>query len=404
MKKKYLTYAGIISAVLLAGMFMGILLTGIPFPFMPAVTTVDPITDMSIDENNMMILTGTTTLAKDSNLFIRVTASPRSLIQDAATGTTKAEGDAWIIPEAHGNNHWRGIVDISSLQPADYTITLATRTYAENFTKRIESDPVATRQFTLGDENAGTGSIRKKTRISTPFIRINLPDQEPPSENTGISGITSLAPGSPLAWSMQMVTSGPDNSSQEFPGNSTVIPGTDGINRWYVVPGTGAMKPGRYQFRITGNPIGNSSPAGIITAMSEFDIPATRQNTTGQISPGFIAIDTLPEMMTEGIYVITGTTSLPPGEELLVEVHPATGFNLLIDRNKGQTGDFSGVAGMITVENGNGGKDLWSFELQTYRLESGKYIVNINNDKFDFATGSVIPGDLSCSRIFTIGG
>ncbi|MFA6332943.1 MAG: hypothetical protein WCX22_08325, partial [Methanoregula sp.] len=135
-------------------------------------------------------------------------------------------------------------------------------------------------------------------------------------------------------------------------------------------------------------------------------VSASLQNTTGpvNISAGFITIDALPTMRTGEVYVITGTTSLAPGEEIMMQVYPASGFDLLLDKNKGQTGDFSGAAAMTTVAAGSGGENLWSFELQTYHFEADQYIVTVNNDSYDFEAGAFVPGDLSCSRKFTLEG
>jgi hypothetical protein len=403
MKKRYFAYAGIVSGVLLAGIFTAILLTGIPFPFQPPVITLDPLTDASVDDNGILILTGATTLpAAETSLNLWVTASNRSATPETAAGKTKQSGDAWIIPKEQGNNRWKGTIDITPLQPGEYTINLTTVVYSENLTKRTESDPLVTRRFTLGDGQSGPGSIRKRTRVITPFIRVNSPDQDTAGNSPEISGITSLAPGSPLAWSLQAAGNATSSSTKVFPGNCTVITGIDGINRWYAVPGTGAMEPGRYRFNITGQSPGNGP--GTISATSEFDIPLPRQNRTGPRAGGFLSIDTLPEMRTDGVYVITGTTSLPPGEQLLVQIYPASGFDLLLDREKGQTGDFSGASGMTAVEIGTGGRNLWAFEVQTYHFTADRYVVIVNNDKFDYDTFSIIPGDLSGSRKFYIGG
>jgi len=409
MKKKYLTYAGIVSALVLAGMFAGIFLSGIPFPFLPPATTMDPITNANIDGNNIMVLAGTTTLPEDSDLTLRVTASPRSAVQGTTTGITNVKGFARIISEA-GGTRWKGTVNISSLQPADYTIILAANTYTKNYTL-VKTDTLATQQFTLGDADAGPGSIRKKTRAVKPFIRINPTDQKPVTGNPGISGITGFAPGTPLAWSIRPVTSGTGNDTPEYSGTVVVIPGTGGINRWNVVPGAGAAKPARYRFTIAGNPAGNTPPAGTITAISEFAVPplpATLQNTTGSghISPGFITIDSLPDMGADGTYIITGTTSLPPDEELLVQVRPAafiTGIDFSVDKNNGQIARGTDVAGTIHVVNGNSGKNLWSFDLETYLMIPGMYEVNVSNDTYSY--GSIpVPGDLYDSRIVPIGG
>jgi hypothetical protein len=367
---------------------------------------------MNVDENNMMSLTGTTTLPENTQLALTVTASPRPLSQGNATGTTGVRGDAHIIAAAGGGNRWKGIIDISPLPPADYTITLVTIAFAENFTKIIESEPLVTHHFTLGDEHPGPDIIRKKTHAALPFIRIDPSDQKPATGSREITGITSLAPGTPLVWTMHAITNGTDNNTQESGGTTLVIPGTEGINRWSVLPGTDMPEPARYQFSINGNPIGNTSPAGTISASSDFEgypVPGTLQKTTGtrQVPPGFITIDPLPEIRTNGKYVISGTTSLPAGEGLVFQIYPAsffTEYNFTFDRNKGERADFSGVTGMVGVVNGSSGYNLWSIDFHTYNLAPGRYAVNVSNDKFDPAASAMVPGDLFGSGIFTITG
>ena len=284
---------------------------------------------------------------------------------------------------------------------------------SENFTW-IESNPIATQHFTLADENAGAGAVRKKTRAALPFIRINTANLEPTAGTGEISGITSLDPGTPLAWSMHPVTSGTGNSTSEFQGTTLVVHGTGGINRWSVEPGTDALKPARYQLRITGNPTGNTSPAGTISAIAEFSLPPPAsgiKNTTGSAhsSSRFVTIDALPEMRKNNIYQITGTTGLPAGEDLFVQVHPSsfnTDYSFTIDpKEKTEAGMFSGAIGGVRIVKGSGSENLWSFELYTYQMDPGRYEVNASTDKYDSQSprmDHLIPGDIYALKNFTL--
>jgi len=409
MKKKYLTYAGIISALILVGMFITICLSQVPFPFLHPATTFDPITDASIDANNMMILTGTTDLPSEFTLlFITVTSSPPFLSQGTTTGTPEVRSlDSQVIGETGGENRWKGIVNISSLQPGEYTITLSKYTVDENF-KMNASHPVATQHFTLSAENAGAGNIRKKTRIVLPFIRINPVDQQRVAENREISGITSLAPGTPLAWSMQPVNE-TGNSTQEYRGTTLVFSGIEGVNRWSVLPGTDDLKPARYRFRITGGSGGDISSAPPLSDVSEVDVPGTLNTTTGtsQILRKFITIDSLPQIRTNNMYVITGTTSLPAGGALLFQIHPAsfvTDFNFSFDKGGNQVVEMSGVTGMTEILNGTGGTNLWAVDVTTYSLVPAKYEVNVSNDQYGFNVSEMVYGTVFSSRIITVNG
>ena len=412
MKKKYLTYAGIISALILVGMFITICLSQIPFPFLPPTTTIDPVTDKNIDQNNMMILTGATNLPSEYTLlFITVLESPPFLSQGTTTGMPEVISlDSQVIAEPGGKNRWKGIVNISSLQPGDYTITLSKYTVDENF-KMNESHPIATQQFTISDEHAGAGNIRKKTRIVPPYIRINPVDQQPAAENREISGITSLAPGTPLAWSMRPVNGDTGNSTQEYQGITQVFPGIEEVNRWSILPGTGNFKPARYQFHITGESTGDTSSATSLSAVSEFDIPGTVQNTTGipQVSREFVTIDSLPDIQTDNMYTITGTTSLQAGNALLFQIHPASfvsDFNFSFDQRGNQVAEMSGVTGMTEIMNGSRGTNLWSVDINTYSMIPARYEVNVSNDRYEFNKSEIVTvyGTVFSSRIITVKG
>jgi hypothetical protein len=418
MKKQYLTYAGIVSALVLVSMFIIIVLNAFPYQLLSPTVTIDPITNMNVDENNRMILTGTTSLPVSSMISITISASPGSLSPGTPAGKTTVKGMAEIFPAEGRSNRWKAAVDISPLQPADYIVSMATSTWTENYTQLVESNTTTTQQFTLADENTGPGSIRKKPTVIKPFIRVNSIEKTQPAKNLVISGITSLAPGTPLSWRIQQVTNGIQNSIPEFQGGTVVIPGTEGINRWSIGPLQADMKTARYQLTITGNPTGTTLSAGNISAGSEFDLlsfPTTITNATGPapVTPEFITIDSLPDIRTNGVYIITGTTSLPPGGDLLVEITPRsfmTEYNFSFDsRDNSQkdasssaTGTFSGAIGMVRVVNGSHGDNLWAFDLETYQITPGMYEVNASNSRFDEDVRDRVPGNLSSSRIFTI--
>jgi len=417
MKKKHLTIAGIIAAILLATMFIGICLYSPKFPFLPSTTTIDPITDANVDENNMLILTGTTTLPLDTFLDINVTADPASLPQDGGTGRTTVWTNTLISPADWGGNRWKGQVDISELRPADYTVSVVTGTMGENFTLKF-SDPVATARFTLGDGTSRPGNVHKKTTVMQPFIRINPVDQLTAATVPKITGTTSLAPGTPLAWSMQAVAND-TGSPQGYAGSAAVTEGIDGINRWAVLPAaTDAAGPVRYRFTITGNPSGSEPPAGSVSATAEIGPvpePVAPVNTTGTPrGTGFITIDALPDIRADSVYILTGTTSLPPGEDLLVQVYPVsfeTNYNFSLEgseagKNRNLSGDvvFGGATGMTRILNGSAGENLWSFRLETYQISGGEYQINVSNDRYDYDAKTLVNGDLYSTRIFPLRG
>jgi hypothetical protein len=177
------------------------------------------------------------------------------------------------------------------------------------------------------------------------------------------------------------------------------------------------MKPARYRIRVTedtGDKTPEITPEGGISAVSEFNLippaPGTK-NTTDPLrtSSRFVTVDTLPDMRIHDIYLITGTTSLPPGEDLLVQVYPSsfkTDYDFTINPKNKTTegGSFSGATGTVRIVNGSGSENLWSFELQTYLMDPSIYEVNVSNDKIDYQAGETIPGDVFSSKKFTLKG
>lgn len=416
MKKKHITIAGIVAAILLTIMFVGICLYSPSFPFLPAATTIDPITETSVDNNNMLILTGTTTLPLGTFLFISVMADPATLRQDDNTGRTKTGSSIVLTSGDWGRNRWKGQVDISELRPADYTVSLMTATMGENFTVKF-SDPVATARFTLGEGTSAPEGIHKRGRVMIPFIRINTGDQPTVAGGLKVTGTTSLAPGTSLAWNMQGIPNG-TGGSQDYTGTTAVIMGIDGINRWAVLPAVAIPGSARYQFTITGKPSGGDPGVQPVSATADIGTgsgPASLANTTGMPQgPCFITIDALPDIRADNVYILTGTTSLSPGEDLLVEVYPVsfeTNYNFSLEgseakENRTLSGSavFGGATGTANVVNGGGGENLWSFRLETYQISGGEYRINVSNNRYDYDTKTLVNGDLYSTRIFSIRG
>jgi hypothetical protein len=248
------------------------------------------------------------------------------------------------------------------------------------------------------------------------FIRVNPIDEAETGNRETITGITSLEPGTSLLWMTEEIGNETGSSLQSAQGITGVIPGTEGINRWSLVLDTAHMIPARYRIHITEN-TGNSTqeitPEGDISAISEFSFippaPGTKNTTgTAHSSSRFVTIDTLPDMRINNIYLITGTTSLPPGEDLSVQVYPSsfsTDYDFTINpKDKTQGGSFSGATGGVRIVNGSDSENLWSFELRTYQMDPSIYVVNVSNDKFERRPTEMIPGDVFSSRKFNLTG
>jgi hypothetical protein len=178
-----------------------------------------------------------------------------------------------------------------------------------------------------------------------------------------------------------------------------------------VTPGSGTT-PAHYQFIITGN----TSTGGTVSATADYDAPSALQSTNGAVSvpKDYISIDALPDIRTNDVYTITGTTSLPAGEGLMMQVSPAsfdTNYSFSANAKDtagngtmGETAVFSGAMGDTVIVNGNNSENFWSFPLQTYKFSPGVYEINVSNDRFDITNMTMISGNLFSSRIVSVSG
>jgi|GEM_PF-981306 len=417
MKKKYLTYIGIISAIILIGMFITVFFIKSPVMLLIPVITVDPVTDQNVDDNNFLVLTGKTNLPVQTQISTYVYPLNGSLSLYNKTEKMVARGDIWISEGNDEWNFWSGTINISSLKPSEYLVTFKTIRYVDNFTKIIESRPVTSFPFTLGNDNCTGVCIRKKDTVIKPFIRIN-----PISEGTEyieINGITNLVPGTPLVWKMEEKNGTKNVVPARNMGNSTVTPGIEGINRWSFLPGNKTISPGLYLITITtgtGEQI-QSNSTGNVSDFMEFNytgqrvpevIDDERRTGAGNNTSVYFTIDTLPEMHINNKYVISGTTNLPPGELLFFQVIPYNmmqNYNFSFNpRDKSERGNFSGIAGCVDVINGKGRENFWAFEMDTYFLQPGKYEVNISNMESEPTSYQEIPGIVSYSKEFMLHG
>ena len=101
----------------------------------------------------------------------------------------------------------------------------------------------------------------------------------------------------------------------------------------------------------------------------------------------FVSVDPVSDKNTGDVFAITGTTNLPEGTNLVVEVYPAS-----FDEHASDTGEFSGAMGTADVMAGSNGINTWSMELDTSVFVPMEYLVNVsvvteNSDNDDYATG-----------------
>jgi len=132
-------------------------------------------------------------------------------------------------------------------------------------------------------------------------------------------------------------------------------------------------------------------------------VPGADRATTGvgQKDEYVILIDPVGNHTAGDIITITGTTNLPPGEKLLIEVFSSnTTFG-----SKGK--DNSGAVGVVDVREGVQGKNTWSFMVNSSDLKPDDYTVIVHSYRdvpVNDSLSSVIPeeNNYRSSSFFTL--
>lgn len=405
MKKTVLLFAGIIAATILVVMGLGILLTG-SFYFMPSIT-IDPLSNEDIDGNGMLVLTGTTNLGLNTHLLVNITSGPgRASRSDIAPATAIAS----VLPGTGGRNSWKAAVNVSGLPPGDYMIRVSGVTFTGNNGTAGPGPVIAAVQFTLG--SALTAGDRG---LPAPFITANTIGKQAGGDRIGVTGTTNLPPGIMVFWKVDSVGCTGNGSVTGTPapviallpqGNAEILSGTAGVNRWSFSFNSSGMEPGCYLVTITGSSLAGNFPENTTENAVEFVLPGFTSESA-PFPSRFITVDTIPARPINAKVVITGTTSLPAGEEFLVEITPLPrrNYDFIVnpmDRSQGAV--FAAVKGTALVVPWSGDINLWSMNFDTYHLPPGDYAVNVSNSRVNSTTFRTEPGDVSVSGTFTVRG
>jgi len=111
----------------------------------------------------------------------------------------------------------------------------------------------------------------------------------------------------------------------------------------------------------------------------------------------YISVDPVSDRNAGDVFAVTGTTNLPVGTELMVEIYPKS-----FEEHVSDTGEFSGAIGTADVTSGFGGVNTWSMEVNTSVLVPMEYLVNASVPKGDIKKGNFATGDTFGSTTFTL--
>jgi len=416
MKKNYLNWAGIIAAVVLAALFVSILLTG-TFTILPS-ATIDPLA--SRNAGDLMVITGTTNLPLFSTLSLSIV--PASQPPEPGKGRG---ADASIVRGPGMTNTWSAAVDTTQITPGEYRVDAYQRTtsnVSDGSYRFTYGSLLASSRFRLNSSN-GTPSGTDVRGTPGPFITVNMIGSKNIGDKFLVSGTTSLPPDTDLLYAViqqsntSIFTIDPKTQNEtSFAGLTRtgiigVSPGIEGINRWSFALDTTQFIPDNYRVIVTLENISteNIGKNGIFgTAL--LVLRESASNSTVSSLPGngtgiFITVDTPGTRHFGERFIITGTTNLPAGTDLMVEITPSftSDHTLIVDPKTGTMGgEFAGVMGGVPVVGGTAGINLWSMLVETATLKPSKYEINASTFTEDPATRKIIFGNVSGTAQFTL--
>lgn len=412
MKKKYLTCAGIVAAAILAVMFAGILMTG-SFTIFPTVA-IDPIPIHATGD--LVIITGTTNLKENTRIELEIISATPLYGRESRVGST----DAYIVRSGGMTNTWSGALDTSSIPPGEYLV----KAYPMNIVNVTynRGDLLATSRFMLTNATPDPDRIRRQgEQHMIEFIRIDHLGTVFRGEKILITGTTNLQAETELLYvvipqsNTSVLKIDPKTGIREVQqgftrsGLTPVLAGGYEGNHWSFAIDTAEFIQDEYEVIVTTDSVSPDKigKEGTFGTTSMTVLEADLSLPPWPVPAGscqIIRIDPFPTVPTGETLTITGTTSLQPGTELLMQVLPVA-FDVGMNPASGNTsGTMSGAMGAAKVNPGSSGNNTWSLEIDPSRLPPNEYLVNVSNDRIDSRTYETRYGNAYCSRRFTIEG
>ncbi len=161
-------------------------------------------------------------------------------------------------------------------------------------------------------------------------------------------------------------------------GNTEVNAGTNGVHRYSMPIDTSILKPGTLNITVTqmiGDPAKGTYRPGTVKATASFTLNGTSLASATPVQPtitasNYIHLNAIGNRSVGDQFLITGTTSLPIGTNLLWQIMPDTGTP-----PTGVNMTASGDGGNNMVTKGDGTANRVSFAADMSRQVPGKWVV-----------------------------
>ena len=146
-----------------------------------------------------------------------------------------------------------------------------------------------------------------------------------------------------------------------------------------------------YKFTGSGSLQSPNAATALIQAVGSQNIDDTFATVSFYVSSPTAAINPIGDKYTGDKFTMNGTTSLAPGDDLLVEITSSS----YSPTTKTQSSGFSGASGMTKVVAGSGGRNTWSFDVDASSFAPDEYLVKVSGVLQDVTTSTTF-NVLSC--------
>ena len=355
---------------------------------------IDPIRDTT--QGGLIVVSGKTNLSAGTDLIVQVV--PVSMQQGKITGDYQHPENVVMTKVIEGsgvNNRFSVSLDTRLLPLTDHIVTVSN---VKGNAAGINSEPgtiTGSEVFNIIGETTGTGLVGNDTGQ---YIKIDPVTDKTTGDLLIVSGSTNLPAGTTLT----VVAGG-------TAGNTLVNAGTGGINRYSTAVDTSIMKPGTKTITVNtmiGDLAKGDSRPGTVNATGSFTLKGTFLATdtlvqTTSTTGDYIHLNAIGDKKVGDQFLITGTTSLPVGSEVIWQVLPDTGTP-----PTGINGDSQmAIGGNSVVTKGDGTANRISLAADMSNMIPQKYAVIVGKPKRDQSQGppfSFEIGDLYGTTSFTL--
>jgi hypothetical protein len=248
---------------------------------------------------------------------------------------------------------------------------------------------------------SGTGTAVRSGITETtaadnaPYINVDPIADRTTGDLVIVSGSTNLPAGTIL-----MVQAG------NYGGDTIVHTGTGGINQFSAPVDTSSLKTGTRTITVTqmlGNVTRGDYRLGTLNGTDSFTLKGSFLGAEAAVQPtitsnDYILINAIGDKKAGGQFLITGTTSLPVGTNIIWQIIPESGTpKTSIDMTAEK-----GIMANNGVTKGDGTSNRVSLAVDMDGFPAGNYLVLVSEMRGDMSAGNITAGDLTGSALFTV--